>query len=60
MQGEKGEEEKSRKGFGLFADEDIQKGEYVIEYNGKIVNKDPKNEYGMKYKDFHLWVNGSK
>jgi hypothetical protein len=48
------------KGFGLFADEDIQKGEYVIEYIGKIVNKDPENEYGMKYKDFHLWVDGSK
>ncbi len=26
-------------GFGLFADEDIQKGEYVIKYIGKIVNK---------------------
>jgi len=48
------------KGVGLFADEDIQKGEYVIEYIGKIVNKDPENEYGMKYKDFHLWVDGSK
>ena len=48
------------KGFGLFADEDIPKGEYVIEYIGKIVNKDPKNEYGMKYKDFPLWVDGSK
>ena len=48
------------KGFGLFADEDIQKGEYVIEYIGKIMNKDPENEYGMKYKDFCLWVDGSK
>jgi len=35
------------KGLGLFADEDIPIGEYVIEYIGKIVNKDPKNEYGM-------------
>ena len=48
------------KGFGLFADEDIQKGEYVIEYIGKIMNRDPENEYGMKYKDFCLWVDGSK
>ena len=48
------------KGFGLFADEDIPIGEYVIEYIGKIVNKDPKNEYGLKYKDFPLWVDGSK
>ncbi len=48
------------KGYGLFADEDIQKGEYVIKYIGKIVNKNPDNKYGMKYKDFDLWVDGSK
>ncbi|KAL3817215.1 hypothetical protein ACHAXA_001707 [Cyclostephanos tholiformis] len=46
------------KGFGLFADEDIQKGEYVIKYIGKIVNKDPENEYGMKYNDFIFGLMG--
>jgi hypothetical protein len=56
----KAKKKRVEKGFGLFADEDIQKGEYVIEYIGKIVNKDPENEYRMKFKDFHLWVDGSK
>ncbi len=56
----KGRKKRGKKGFGLFADEDIQKGEYVIEYVGKIVYKDPDNKYGMKYKDFDLWVDGSK
>jgi hypothetical protein len=48
------------KGFGLFADEDISKGEYVIEYIGKIVQKDPGNEYTMKYKEFNLWNDARK
>jgi hypothetical protein len=52
--------ERGEKGFGLFADEDIQKGEYIIEYTRKIVYKDPDNKYTMKYKDFDLWVDASK
>jgi SET domain-containing protein len=32
-------EERGEKGFGLFADENIKKGEYVMEYTGKIVQK---------------------
>ncbi len=52
--------ERGEKGFSLFADEDIQKGEYVIEYTGKIVHEDPDNEYTMKYKGFDLWVNPTK
>jgi SET domain-containing protein len=52
--------ERGEKGFGLFADEDIQKGEYMIKYTGKIVYEDPNNGYTMKYKDFDLWVNASK
>ncbi len=51
---------RGEKGFGLFADEDIKKGEYMIEYIGKIVYKDPDNKYGMKYKYFDLWVDASK
>ncbi len=51
---------RKEKGFGLIADEDIQKGEYVIESIWKIVYEDPDNEYGMKYKDFDLWFDASK
>ncbi len=39
--------ERGEKGFSLFADGDIQKGEYMIKYTGKIVYKDPNNEYTM-------------
>ncbi len=60
VRGEKGEEGKRRKRLQSFADEDIQKGEYIIKYTGKIVYKDPNNKYTMKYKDFDLWVNASK
>ncbi len=52
--------ERGEKDFGLFADEDIQKGEYIIKYTRKIVYKDPNNKYTMKYKDFDLWVDASK
>ncbi len=52
--------QRGEKGFGLFAGEDIQEGEYVIEYIGKIVPNDPNNEYTMMYKEFNLWVNASK
>jgi hypothetical protein len=44
VQGKKGDEGKRRKRLQSFSDEDIQKGEYVIEYTGKIVYKDPDNE----------------
>ncbi len=52
--------ERGEKGFSLFADEDIQKGEYVIKYTEKIVYKDPNNKYTMKYKGFDLWVDPTK
>jgi SET domain-containing protein len=39
--------QRGEKGFGLFAGEDIQEGEYVIEYIGKIIPNDPNNEYTM-------------
>jgi SET domain-containing protein len=52
--------EREEKGFGLFADEDIQKGENIIEYTGKNVYKDLDNKYTMMYKDFNLWVDASK
>ena len=35
------------KGYGLIALEDIKKDDFIINYIGKIVYKDPKNEYGM-------------
>ncbi len=53
-------EERGEKGFGLFADENIKKGEYVMEYTGEIVQNDPGNEYTMAYKRFNLWVDPSK
>jgi histone-lysine N-methyltransferase NSD2 len=52
--------QRGEKGFGLFAGEDIQEGEYVIKYIGKITSNDPNNEYTMMYKEFNLWVNASK
>ncbi len=32
----------------------------MIKYIEKIMYKDPNNEYGMTYKDFDLWIDGSK
>ncbi len=53
-------EEREEKGFGLFADENIKKGGYVMEYTGEILQNDPGNEYTMAYKRFNLWVDLSK
>ncbi len=36
--------ERKGKGYGLIALEDIKKDDFIIEYIGKIVYKDPKNE----------------
>ncbi len=52
--------ERGEKGFGIFADEDIQKGKHMIDYTRKIIYKDLNNKYTMKYKDFDLWVDASK
>ncbi len=48
------------KGYGLIADQDIKKDEFIIKYMGKIVNDDPMNEYSMKYKGLNLWINSSR
>ncbi len=48
------------KNKGLFADEDIKKGEYVIEYVGVIKYKEKETEYNMKYEDMNLWIDPSK
>jgi SET domain-containing protein len=45
------------KGSGLFAMEDIEKDEYVIEYVGKQKRE---NNYVMKINGMNLWINGNK
>jgi hypothetical protein len=47
-------------GIGLFLMEDVRKGDYIIEYVGKIVHKRPKSIYGMRFTDMNLWINGTK
>jgi hypothetical protein len=47
-------------GNGLFAMEDIKKGDYIIEYVGRIVNKEQDNVYGMKISDMDLWIDPRK
>ena len=42
------------KGYRLFALEDIKKDDFIIEYIGKVVCKDPMNEYGMQFKGMKL------
>jgi histone-lysine N-methyltransferase SETD2 len=51
---------KKGKGCGLFALEDIEEDDFIIEYIGNVVCKDPMNEYGMKFKGMNLWINPSK
>jgi SET domain-containing protein len=51
---------KDGKGSGLFAMEDIEKDEYVIEYVGKIEFKRRENNYVMKINGMNLWINGNK
>lgn len=40
---------RSAAGLGLFADEDIQKGDFVIEYTGEIINRAESDRRGGKY-----------
>ncbi|MBI3671776.1 SET domain-containing protein [Candidatus Azambacteria bacterium] len=40
---------RSRSGLGLFAEDDIKKGDFIIEYTGKIISHDEANEKGGKY-----------
>jgi hypothetical protein len=51
---------KDGKGSGLFAMEDIEKDDYVIEYVGKIEYKRRENNYIMKVDGMNLWINGGK
>ncbi|MCA9355954.1 SET domain-containing protein [Candidatus Nomurabacteria bacterium] len=40
---------KSYAGLGLFADEDIKKGEYIIDYTGKALTEEQADKKGGKY-----------
>ncbi len=51
---------KDGKGSGLFAMEDIDKYDYVIEYVGKIEYKRRENNYKMKINRMNLLINGGK
>jgi SET domain-containing protein len=51
---------KDRKGSGLFAIDDIEKDDYVMEYMGKIDYKRRENNYVMKINGMNLWINGDK
>jgi SET domain-containing protein len=44
----------------LFAMEDIDKDDYVIEYLGNIEYKRRENNYMMKINGMNLWINGDK
>ncbi len=51
---------KDGKGSGLFAMEDIEKDDYVIEYVGKIEYKRRENNYMMKINGMNLWIDGDR
>ncbi len=51
---------KDGKGSGLFAMEDIEKDDYVIEYMEKIEYKRKENIYLMKINEINLWISGDK
>ncbi len=51
---------KNGKGSGLFAMEDINKDDYVIEYVGRIEYKRRENNYMMKINGINLWIKGNK
>jgi palmitoyltransferase ZDHHC9/14/18 len=51
---------KDGKGSDLFAMEDIEKDDYVIEYMGKIEYKKRENNSVMKINGMNLWINGDK
>jgi hypothetical protein len=40
----------------LFADEDIEKGKYIIKYMGKIKYRDNERIYNMEYADIDLLI----
>jgi hypothetical protein len=44
----------------IFAMEDIEKDEYIIEYVGKIEYKRTENNYIMKISGMNLWIYGEK
>jgi SET domain-containing protein len=52
--------QKMVRGCSLFAMEDIEKDDYVIEYMGKIEFKRRENNYIMKINGMNLWINGDK
>ena len=41
---------------GLFAMEDLKKGNFIIKYMGKIVYKEQDNKYGMRIADMDLCI----
>jgi SET domain-containing protein len=51
---------KNGKGSSLFAMEDIEKDDYIIEYVGKIEYKRRENNYVMKINGMNMWINGNK
>jgi hypothetical protein len=51
---------KDGKGSGLFAMEDIEKDDYVIEYVGKIEYKRRENNYVIMINGMNFWINGDK
>jgi hypothetical protein len=52
--------ETQNRGDGLFAMEDIEKGNFIIEYMGKIVYKEQNSEYGMKINGMDLWIESKR
>ena len=48
------------KGYGLIALEDIEKDDFIVEYIGKVVCKNPENDYAMQYKGMELYIDPSK
>ncbi len=57
MENSKVRKTKDGKGGGLFAMQDIEKEEYVIEYVGKIEYKRTEKNYVMKINRMNLWIN---
>jgi hypothetical protein len=51
---------KDSKGSGLFAIEDIEKDECVIDYVGKTEYKRMENNYAMKIRGMNFWIMGMK
>ncbi|MEX1027311.1 MAG: SET domain-containing protein-lysine N-methyltransferase [Candidatus Paceibacterota bacterium] len=41
--------QRSRAGLGLFAEETIEKGQFVIEYTGELISNDEADRRGNKY-----------